>query len=244
MNDEHKTSSYKRGMYLLPSLFTTGSLFASFYGVIAAIKGSFELAAVMIFVCAVLDTLDGRVARLTSTQTPFGADYDSLVDVIAFGMVPGIIVYLWSLNGLMQIGWLACFLYVACTALRLARFNNSEVSAKFYFKGLPCPAAAVMIGSTIWLWNDQTTTLTGIILTALIVVYVALMMVSNVPFRSFKDYDFKEAKGYSVIVSIVMVFAVIAIKPSFLLFTLALTYCLSGPVLFFMKNKKDANERI
>ena len=223
----------RRGIYLLPNLFTTAALFAGFFGIIAAMKGNFEAASVAIFVAMVLDGLDGRVARLTNTQSDFGMQYDSLSDMLCFGLAPALIVYQWSLSGMGKLGWLAAFLFTACAALRLARFNTQvEVVDKCYFQGLPSPAAAGLVAGLVWVGYDNNITGEALRIVAFILtVATAILMVSNVRYHSFKDLDLKHKVPFMAGLAIVMLFVFIAVDPPQVLFFLLLLYALSGPVL-------------
>lgn len=221
-----------RGIYLLPNLFTLSALFAGFYAIVAAMKGLFENAAIAVFVAMLLDSLDGRVARLTNTQTPFGAELDSLSDMVSFGVAPALVTYSFSLSGLGKLGWLAAFIYTACVALRLARFNTRLLANdKRYFQGLPSPAAAGIIAGFVWVCvqYDVSGRLVGSI-TSLLTPLVGLLMVSNIRYRSFKDLDLKEHVPFMVILSIVLLLALIAIDPPDLLFLIFLLYGFSGPL--------------
>lgn len=227
-----------RGIYLLPNLFTTAALFAGFYAIVAAMKGYFETAAIAIFVAMVADGLDGRVARLTHTMTPFGGEYDSLSDMAAFGIAPSLVVYSWSLFHLGKLGWLAAFLYTAATALRLARFN-SQVSDKKYFQGLPCPAAAGVIASIIWVGssygiNGQTFATPLAILT----IIIAALMDSTIRYSSFKSIDFRGKVSFLTIVVTVFIIAAIALQPPEMLFALFSIYVISGPTITLWKLRK------
>ncbi len=219
-----------RGIYLLPNLFTTAALFAGFYGVLAAMNGQFEKAAVAIFIAMIMDGLDGRVARLTHTQTAFGAEYDSLSDMVAFGLAPSLVMYVWALHSLGKPGWLAAFIYTAGAALRLARFNSQlEVSDSHYFQGLPSPSAAAIVAASVWLAVDY-----GIqgedlaILAGLLTGGCGLLMVSNVRYHSFKHIDFKGKVPFFVVVVIALAFAIVLVQPPLVLFTLFSLYALSG----------------
>src|SRR5450830_166737 len=185
----------RRGIYLLPNLFTTAALFAGFYAIVQAMNARFEQAAVAIFIAMVLDGLDGRVARLTHTQSEFGAEYDSLSDMVCFGAAPALIMYEWALKSMGRIGWIAAFVYCAGAALRLARFNtNIAVVDKRYFQGLPSPAAAALVAGFILLMVDQE--VSGIELRWVswsIAVFAGLTMVTNVPFYSFKELNFRKS---------------------------------------------------
>ena len=222
-----------RGIYLLPNLFTTAALFAGFYAVLAAMNGQFWKAAIAIFVAMALDGLDGRVARITKTQSAFGAEYDSLSDMVAFGLAPSLVMYEWALHGLGRIGWLAAFVYTAGAALRLARFNASLATAdKRYFQGLPSPSAAAVLAGLVWvavdneLAGDELAWLAGTLTGG-----VGLLMVSNLRYHSFKQVDFHGKVPFMVVVAVMLVFAVILTEPPLVLFGLFLVYALSGPVL-------------
>ena len=233
--DTSEASRRRRaGIYLLPNLFTTGALFAGYYGIVAAINSRFEAAAIAVFVAMILDGIDGRIARLTNTQSEFGAQYDSLSDVVSFGLAPSIIVYEWALYGLGKLGWLAAFMYTAGAALRLARFNSqSENSDDRFFQGLPSPAAAAVIGATVWLSQSFITpNTTGVALgTMLITIFMALLMVSNLPYYSFKDLDLRNRVPFVSILAIVMAFVLVSIEPATVLFCIFSAYAFSGVVL-------------
>lgn len=222
-----------RGIYLLPNLFTTAALFAGFYSVVAAMKGYFDSAAIAIFVAMILDSLDGRVARMTNTQTAFGAQYDSLSDMVAFGVAPALIVYSWSLFNLGKLGWLVAFLYTAGTALRLARFNaQSHDTDKRYFQGLPSPAAAAVIAGLVWLGN--TYELEGLLIdipTVIITLSVAALMVSTIRYYSFKQIDLKGRVPFVVVLLPVVILTAIALDPPQMLFTVFFVYAFSAPVI-------------
>ena len=226
-----------RGIYLLPSILTTFGMFAGFYSIIASINGDFTLAAISIMVAMLWDALDGRVARLTNTQSDFGAQYDSLADLVSFGVAPALLVYEWSLSDLGRIGWLAAFIFLACAALRLARFNTQVgTSDKRYFQGLPSPAAAGVIASMIWLkfWKFEYFDF-GIVSLSYyvgvgITIVCALLMVSNVRYYSFKELDSKKA-SFRFLLAIVLSLIVLLSKPNIFLFTGFFVYMLSGPFI-------------
>lgn len=230
---DHERPRRARGIYLLPNLFTTAALFAGFYGVLAAMNDQFEKAAIAIFVAMILDGLDGRVARMTDTQTAFGAEYDSLSDMVAFGLAPSLVMYEWSLSSLGKLGWLAAFIYTAGAALRLARFNSRIDSAdKRFFTGLPSPSAAAILAAWVWVSLDNAVpgdarAWMGLLLTA----GAGLLMVSNVPYHSFKQIDFKGRVPFFAIVVVMLVFAVVLSEPPLVLFAGFLVYTLSGPAL-------------
>ncbi len=220
-----------RGIYLLPNLFTTGALFAGFYAIVAGMKGQFEHAAAALFVAMIMDTLDGRVARLTKTQSAFGAEYDSLSDMVCFGLTPALVSFNWALSHFGKLGWLAAFIYTAATALRLARFNTQLNSMdKRYFIGLPCPAAAAVVSGLVWLGTDLEIKGRQIsIMVALILVSLGLLMVSNLKYYSFKEIDFKGHVPFFALLVVVLLFSVIAWDPPSVLFAMFFLYALSGP---------------
>ncbi|REG81282.1 CDP-diacylglycerol--serine O-phosphatidyltransferase [Marinomonas pollencensis] len=216
-----------RGVYLLPNLFTTAALFSGFYSIIAAMNGDFTHAAVAIFISMVFDGLDGRVARLTRTQSAFGAEYDSLADMVSFGIAPALVAFTWALAPLGKVGWIAAFIYAVGAALRLARFNTMiGTEDKRYFTGLPSPAAAAIVASVIWAANDSG--MTGASLAtvmALLVPITGLLMVSNVKFRSFKDLDVKGRVPFVVLLIAVLVLVFVALEPAIVLMGV---FCLYG----------------
>jgi CDP-diacylglycerol---serine O-phosphatidyltransferase len=220
------------GIYLLPNLFTTASLFAAFYSIIASLKGQYEVAVMAIFVGMVMDAFDGRIARMTNTQTAFGAEYDSLSDMVTFGVAPSVLLYSWALERLGKLGWLAAFIYTAAVALRLARFNTQlETADKCYFQGLACPAAAAVLASFVWICHTggKANLFTGWI-SIVFLLLVAMLMVSNIRYYSFKGFDLKGKIPFLHVLLIVLVFATIAASPSIMLFLLSLGYALSGPL--------------
>jgi CDP-diacylglycerol--serine O-phosphatidyltransferase len=225
----------RRGIYLLPNLFTTAALFFGFYAVVQAMNNRFESAAIAIFVAMVLDGLDGRVARMTHTQSEFGAQYDSLSDMVSFGVAPALVMYEWALKDLGKLGWTAAFVYCAGAALRLARFNtNIDVVDKRYFQGLPSPMAAALLAGLVWVFDDF-----GIdrvlwlsIIAWVFTMYAGITMVTSVPFYSFKEVNLKKAVPFYVVALFAASLAVIALKPSVVLFLLFLGYAVSGYVLW------------
>jgi len=239
---EHERPSRARGIYLLPNLFTTAALFAGFYGVLAAMNDQFEKAAIAIFVAMILDGLDGRVARLTKTQTAFGAEYDSLSDMVAFGLAPSLVMYEWSLSGLGKFGWLAAFIYTAAAALRLARFNSQlDTADKRFFIGLPSPSAAAILAAWVWVSVDNSVSAEATAwLTLVLTAGVGLLMVSNIRYHSFKQIDFIGKVPFFAIVVVMLVFAVVLSEPPLVLFAGFLAYVLSGPVLWL---RAQAQER-
>jgi len=248
VNEKIKT---KRGIYLLPSIITTFALFAGFYSIVASINGDFTLAAISIMVAMLWDTLDGRVARLTNTQSAFGAEYDSLSDLVSFGVAPALLVYEWSLSDLGRFGWLAAFIYLACAALRLARFNT-QVGAtdKRYFQGLPSPASAGVIASMIWLkfWNFEYFDIGVVSLSyyigVTITILCGLLMVSNVRYFSFKEFDSTDKASFRFLLLTVLSLIVLLYKPNIVLFTGFFIYMLSGPfITIFGINKRRQQKK-
>ncbi len=224
-----------RGIYLLPNAFTTANLFCGFYAIVQAMNNRFEEAAMAIFFAMVLDSLDGRVARLTNTQSAFGEQYDSLADMVSFGTAPALIIYEFALRGMGKLGWLAAFVYVAGAALRLARFNtNIGVVDKKFFQGLASPAAAALIAGLVWVVTDVRRTgweFQGKELGWLgfgFALYAGLTMVSTAPFYSFKDVNLRRAVPFIVALGVVLVFVLISYDPPLVLFALFLVYAFSG----------------
>jgi CDP-diacylglycerol--serine O-phosphatidyltransferase len=229
-----------KGIYLLPNLFTTAGLFSGFYAVISSMNGHFELASIAIFIAMICDGLDGRVARLTNTQSDFGAEYDSLADMVSFGMAPAILAYNWALQDLGKVGWLAAFIYCACAALRLARFNTQVgVADKRYFQGLASPAAAALIAGSIWSGSKYELDPTDInYLAALITALTGLLMVSNFRYHSFKEVDWRGKVNFVVMLLLVGVFVIISVEPAIILCLGFYIYALSGPVITIKAIKK------
>lgn len=230
---DHKPSKWpgRKGIYLLPNLFTTGALFSGFYAIVASMNGHFESAAIAIFIAMVLDGLDGRVARMTNTQSDFGAEYDSLADMVSFGVAPALVAFTWALQDLGQIGWVAAFVYVAGAALRLARFNTQlAVADKNYFTGLASPAAAAIVAGTVWAFAESGASGEDVAwLMAIIVPGAGLLMVSNFRYHSFKGIDLRGKVPFVVLLAIVMALAVISLDPAKLLLLIFMAYALSGP---------------
>jgi CDP-diacylglycerol--serine O-phosphatidyltransferase len=236
----------RKGIYILPNLFTLAALFGGFYAVVMAMNGRFDQAAAGVFCAMVLDSLDGRVARMTNTQSAFGEQMDSLSDMVSFGAAPALIAYEWSLKGLGRWGWIAAFVYCACAALRLARFNvNTGVVDKRYFQGLPSPAAAALVAGFIWLMTELDIGgpsvpwyMFGIAL------YAGLTMVTNVPFYSFKDIQMKKSVPFVVIVLIALGIAVVNIHPPIVMFAVFVVYGLSGYVVYAWRRTKGVQTSV
>ena len=234
----------RKGIYILPNLFTLAALFGGFYAIVMAMNGRFENASIGIFCAMVLDSLDGRVARMTGTQSAFGEQMDSLSDMVSFGAAPALIVYEWALKGLGKLGWIAAFVYCAGAALRLARFNtNIGVVDKRFFQGLPSPAAAALVVGFIWLMDDSgfrgVRSIEWLSWVACgFTLYAGLTMVTNVPFYSFKDVSFKRSVPFIVIVAIALGIAIINLHPPLVLFSLFVVYGFSGYGVYIWKRMK------
>lgn len=246
--DKSGDSERKGTICLLPSILTTASLFSGFYAIVAAINGQFLHAAIAIIVSGIFDGLDGRVARMTGTTSKFGMEYDSLCDLVAFGVSPAILAYEWVLRPYGRYGWLAAFLYVATTALRLARFNTQDTnSVKNEFTGLPCPAAGGMIATSVMFcaFFDITGTVKNIVM--LMTVYLlSYLMVSSVKYQSFKHPKTDRAKKFQILVGLVLFIMVVATEPQVTLFVLGASYVLSGPIVTVYRlvvKKKVAEEQ-
>jgi CDP-diacylglycerol---serine O-phosphatidyltransferase len=234
----------RKGLYILPNAISLAALFASFYAIVMAMNGRFEAAAIGVFCAAVLDSLDGRVARMTNTQSAFGEQMDSLCDMVSFGLAPALIIYIWALQGIGRFGWMAAFVYCAAAALRLARFNvNIGVVDKRYFQGLPSPAAAALVMGLIWVMDDAG--FTGVARAGwlawtafTVTMYAGLSMVTNAPFYSFKAVDRRRTVPFVVIVAIALAIAVINIHPPIVLFALFCLYGVSGYVVYAYRKSK------
>jgi CDP-diacylglycerol--serine O-phosphatidyltransferase len=240
-----KTTIRRRGIYLLPNLFTTGALFAGFYAITSAMNGRYETAVIAIFVAMILDGLDGRVARLTNTQSEFGAQYDSLSDMVSFGAAPALVMYLWAFSSLGKLGLFAAFVHMAGGALRLARFNTQIATAdKRYFQGLPSPAAAAILAGFIWIslehgYDIEVLKYAAIVLT----ISTGLLMVSNFRYSSFKEIDLKGKVPFFVAIAVMLGIAFIMAQPQTMLFLLFLSYAISGPVVTLIMRKRRLQGR-
>lgn len=229
-----------RGIYLLPNLFTTAAMFSGFYAIVAGIGGRFSEAALAVFIAGILDGLDGRVARMTNTQSDFGVQYDSLSDLVSFGLAPALVMYTWSLSSLAEygpvwgkVGWAAAFIYAACAALRLARFNTQVgVIDKRYFQGLASPAAAGLCMSFVWsVEKFERSGFDVQFITPVIAVVAGLLMVSNVRYFSFKAWPMSDRVPFIWIPAVVLIFVALALDPARMLFAIAALYVLSGPIM-------------
>jgi len=250
--DEDTQKPRRRGIYLLPNLFTTAGLFAGFYAIIAAMSDHFESAAIAIFVAMIMDGIDGRVARLTHTTSEFGVQYDSLSDMVCFGLAPSLVVFEWALRSMIEhgwlwskLGWLAAFVYTAGAALRLARFNTQVGSAdKHYFQGLPSPSAAAVLAGLVWF--SESHGLDGSemwVIGAILAAAMGLLMVSNIRYYSFKEVDFKNRVPFIALVIMILVFVVISSHPPTVLFFGFLIYVISGPVLTLYQIRQRRRQR-
>ena len=226
----------KRGIYLLPNLFTTAALFSGFFAIVSAMNGQFEAAAIAIFVSMVFDGLDGRVARLMNAQSKFGAEYDSLADMVSFGVAPALVVFSWGVSELGKFGWAVAFIYVSCAALRLARFNTQiDTADKNFFTGLASPAAAAVMAGGVWVsaqegWGAQELPIELAAIAGLLMAVIGMLMIVNVRYNSFKGIDFKGRVPFVVMILVVLAFGLISVDPARILLGIALVYALSGPV--------------
>jgi len=251
-NQENNLQKSRRGIYLLPNMITTAGMFSGFYAIVAAMDGRFEAAAVAIFIAMVLDGLDGRVARLTKTQSDFGVQYDSLSDMVCFGLAPALVVYEWSLKSMVslgwaKLGWLAAFIYAASAALRLARFNSQVATTeKAYFRGLPSPSAAGVLAGLVWSATDIGFTGEDVLYVAFVLtIFMGLLMVSNIRYYSFKEFNFKNRVPFVAILVVVLLYAFASIDPPKVLFLGFLIYAIFGVVytLLGIRNRRRARMR-
>lgn len=235
----------RRGVYLLPNLFTTGALFCGFYAVVAAMRGDFESAPIAILFALIFDGLDGRVARMTNSSSKFGAEYDSLADMVSFGVAPALVMFSWALGDLGKVGWSASFIYVACAALRLARFNTQVgVGDPNFFIGLASPPAACIMACTVWVCQDQGWVGAALpaelaVVAAVLTAVVAILMVANVPYHSFKGVDLQGRVPFVAMFLVVLVFGLVTVDPPKILLLAALTYALSGPFELLRRMRKQ-----
>ena len=250
MDTEEKVQKTRRGIYLLPNMITTAGLFAGFYAIVAAMNGRFEAAAVAIFVAMIMDGIDGRVARLTNTQSEFGVQYDSLADMVSFGLAPALVMYEWSLKSMVSVGWaklgwLAAFIFTAGAALRLARFNAQvETAEKNYFRGLPSPSAAGALAGMVWVGTDLGINGEDLVYGAFVLtVAMGLLMVSNIRYYSFKEFHFKNRVSFVAMLAVVLVYAFASIDPPKVLFAGFLIYAVSGVVYTLAEIRKRRKAR-
>jgi CDP-diacylglycerol--serine O-phosphatidyltransferase len=237
-SEQEKSSTIRpaRGIYVLPNLFTTAGLFAGFYAIMQARLGHFEAACLAIYVAMVMETLDGRLARLTNTMSEFGSEYDSLADMVSFGVAPALLIYDFALSELGRLGSLAAFIYIACAALRLARFNVQKSNDKRFFIGVPSPGAAVLIASTVWVCSDYNIVATDYSYGfALVTSILGLSMVSNIPYRSFKDVDFRDQMPFIGLIILVLIIAIIYLDPPMAFLTIGTSYLVYATSLYVVK---------
>jgi CDP-diacylglycerol--serine O-phosphatidyltransferase len=235
MNKKRRKKSrqgMRRGVYILPNLLTSGSLFGGFYAIVASLNGDYLIAAIAILIAIFFDGVDGKVARLTRTSSRFGVEYDSLSDLVAFGVAPAILVFTWALQPYGRLGWLAAFLYVACGALRLARFNvQSDTAEPRSFRGLPIPMAAAVIAAAVLLLYHLGETGETKHLSLLILIYVlAFLMVSNIQYPSFKNLELLKKRPFNALVAMTLTIVVVVAEPAIMLFLISFVYLLMGPV--------------
>ncbi len=237
----------RRGTYIWPNLFTTANLFSGFFGIVNSINGNFEVAAIAVLASCVFDILDGKVARLTGGTSRFGVEYDSLADLVAFGVGPGLLIYLMALKPYGRVGWLAAFVFMACGALRLARFNvQVETASKKYFVGLPIPGGASMIATTVLFMSHWNVALHGAVLLVMTFV-LGFFMISTMPFNSFKDVEFIKARPSFVVFGVIVLVSIVAVAPAFILFLFLGLYTVSGPLRWTawkIKGKKGFQESL
>lgn len=226
----------KRGIYLLPNLFTTAALFSGFFAIVSGMNGRFEAAAIAIFVAMVFDGLDGRVARLMNAQSKFGAEYDSLADMVSFGVAPALVVFSWGVSDLGKFGWAVAFIYVSCAALRLARFNTQiDTADKNYFTGLASPAAAAVMAGVVWVsaeegWVGEALPTELAVVVGVLMAVIGMLMIVNVRYNSFKGIDLKGRVPFVMMILVVLAFGLVSVDPARILLGIVLVYALSGPV--------------
>lgn len=233
--NEHKISrkdKLKRGIYILPNAFTSLNIFCGFFSIIAAISDRFDEAAIAILIAVIFDSLDGKIARVTHTTSQFGIEYDSLSDLVSFGLAPSLLMYMWVLKPLGRIGWLAAFLFTTCGALRLARFNSmADETPSAHFTGLPIPAAAAMCATTVLFCLKYSIAAFDLSIIFLVGLYtLSFLMVSTIKYESFKKAELFQKMSFNLLVMLILVFIVIAQKPQFLLFAIISLYISSGPI--------------
>lgn len=236
----------RKGVFLLPNLFTTGALFGGFFAIVAAMNGDFATAALAIFAAQILDGFDGRVARMTHTESAFGTEYDSLSDMVSFGLAPAIVTYSWALQPLGKYGLAAAFIFAACAAIRLARFNTQVGSTDSrFFVGLASPPAATLVASGVWLGSEIELTTEVSVIAAFLIAFVGILMISNLKYHSFKGLDKNRRVPFVAMLITLLVFIAITINPPVVLFALAFVYTLHGPLMWLkhlVLPKKDEVE--
>lgn len=245
MIKKNREGQPRRGIYLLPNLFTTAALFTGFYAIVAAIDNRFEQAAIAIFIAMLLDGIDGRVARMTHTESDFGAEYDSLADMVSFGIGPALVAYGWALSGMGKLGWLAAFIYTAGAALRLARFNTQVgIADKRYFQGLPSPAAAALIAGMVWVGETQLASGPMVDIAALVLtIWAGVLMVSNIRYYSFKTINWKGKVPFVALLLFVLIMVMVSTNPPVMLFLGFFAYSVSGIFYTLFHLHKHRKER-
>lgn len=239
------TQTRRRGIYLLPNLFTTAGLFAGFFAIVQAMNGHFEQAAVAIFIAMVLDGIDGRVARMTNTQSAFGAEYDSLADMVSFGAAPALVIYEWAMRDMGKLGWIAAFIYCAAAALRLARFNtNLNIIDKRFFQGLPSPAAAALLAGFVWVMNDNQIDPQDVRYIACgLAIFAGVSMVSSFFFYSGKDFNLRRSIPFAMVLLLVLILVFVSSYPPGVLFGMFVCYALSGYVMAVLRWQRKRSGR-
>jgi len=232
-----------RGLFVLPTLFTVGNLFCGYLSIWGSIRGTFEAAALLIIAAAVLDMLDGRIARLTNSASEFGEEYDSLADLVSFGVAPAVLAYSWGLSDFARLGWMASFLFVVCGSMRLARFNiQTHVADKKYFIGLPIPAAAGTIAALVLATPERLVDRVWMAGLLVLTILLSYLMISTIRYRSFKDLDLRRRRPAWILPAIALVFAVVAFRPALALLLVALVFAAWGPAakLFSLLRRRPA----
>ena len=247
MND-YKTKRHgniKRGIYILPNAFTSLNLFCGFFAIVSSINQEFEKSAIAVLIAVIFDSLDGKIARATNTTSQFGIEYDSLSDLVSFGLAPALVMYMWVLKPMGRVGWLAAFLFATCGALRLARFNSmAEETPNSYFLGLPIPAAAAMCSTTVLFCAKHSIPYSDFPVIFLVGIYfLSFLMVSTIKYESFKKAELFKKMKFNVLVGIILIFVVIAQKPQLFLFTLGLIYVCSGPIHTLVLKVRSGQEK-
>lgn len=241
---KRKPYSKENVIHFLPNLFTTGNLFCGFYSIIAALGDLYIPSATAILIAGIFDVLDGRIARMTKGFSKFGEEYDSLADLVSFGIAPAMLIYLWSIESFGRMGWLSCFVFIACGALRLARFNSKNSSSeKKFFEGLPIPMAAFGVVTTIFLFHELMLEENKNYFNLLLPVILGFLMVSSVRYRSFKDLDLKNRRSFGFLVLVIFLLIIVAYNPGIMMFVVMTGYIVSGPLLHFTQKTTPSIDR-
>jgi len=242
---QNKKKRLKRGIYILPNIFTSFNIFCGFYAIISAIKGSYVAAASLILIAVVFDALDGKIARATNTSSKFGIEYDSLADLISFGLAPGLLAYLWALQSFGRIGWLSAFLFLVCGALRLARFNTqTEIKSNNHFSGLPIPAGAAMIATSILFYHKFDLPVDTNNFVVLLMLYIlSFLMVSTIKYNSFKGTELFIKMNFNALVAVILILVFIASQPCIAFFIIGISYVVSGPITTILHYKNSRQNK-